>query len=64
MAWTNALDVEGAELVCRDPANPDAVWLDALATYPDFISVVDGVVTVVAFGTNILATPPPPIILE
>ncbi len=64
MAWTNALDVEGAELVARDPADPDAVWFDPVALYPDYISIDAGVVTVLAFGTNILATPPPPTILE
>ena len=63
MAWINALDVEGAELVARDPSDPD-VWFDPVAAYPDYVSVTAGVVTVVAFSTNVLSTPPPPVLLE
>jgi hypothetical protein len=63
MAWINALDVAGAELVARDPVDPNT-WFDPVALYPGYISVTAGVVTVLQFATDVLATPPPPVILE
>ncbi len=51
MAWINALDVEGATLVCRTQAAP-TVWVDALAVYSAYFSVADGVITVQPLSTN------------
>ncbi len=54
MTWVNALDVEGATLVCRTVDAP-TVWVDALEAYGDYFSVADGLITILPLPTNGLA---------